>query len=58
MPPVLVALFLALGVSGWVYSKITRRTGGITQHDIIVTAVVGILVFFISWTLFSMIPTN
>ncbi len=53
----LVALFLALGASAWTYSKITRRTGGITQNDIIVTAVVGILIFFIAWTLFGSILT-
>lgn len=58
MPPIIVALFLALGVAGWTYSKITRRTGGLTQSDIIVTAVVGVIVFFVAWSLISMIPTD
>ncbi len=57
MSALVVALFLAIGVSAWVYSKITRRTGGITQSDIIVTAVVGIIVFFVAWTLFGTILT-
>ncbi len=59
MSEVVVALFLSIGVSGWTYSKITRRTGGIAQSDIIVTAVVGIIVFFVSWTLMgSILPSN
>lgn len=59
MSSLVVALFLAIGVSGWTYSKITRRTGGITQNDIIVTAVVGLIVFFVAWTLLgSILPAN
>jgi len=58
MPSVIVALFLAIGVAGWTYSKITRRTGGITQSDIIVTGVVGVITFFIAWSFISMIPNN
>lgn len=53
MPSVIVALFLAIGASGWVYAKITRRTGGNTQSDITVVAVVGIIAFFVTWTLLS-----
>lgn len=51
MSPVLIALFFALGVGGWVYSKITRRTGGVTQYDILVTVVVAVMVFIVAWTL-------
>lgn len=53
MSTVVVALFLAIGIAGWSYSKITRRTGGIAQSDIIVTGVVGVIVFFVAWTLMS-----
>lgn len=56
MPSVLVALFLAIGIAAWVYSKITRRTGGIAKSDLTVTIIVGVLVFVISWTLLNMIP--
>ena len=59
MSSLVVALFLAIGVSGWVYSKVTRRTGGLTQSDIIVTAVVGVMVFIVAWTLLgSILPSN
>jgi Na+/glutamate symporter len=58
MSSVIVALFLAIGIAGWAYSKITRRTGGLTQSDIIVTAVVGIVVFFIAWSVMGMLPKN
>lgn len=56
MPSVVVALFLAIGIAAWVYSKITRRTGGIAKSDITVTAIVAIIVFFVSWSLLNMIP--
>lgn len=49
MPVVLIALLLAIGIAGWTYSKITQRTGGLTQSDMIVTGVVGLLVFMIAW---------
>lgn len=52
-----MAIILAIGVSGWVYSKITRRTGGVAQSDILVTAVVGVIVFFVTWTLFGFVLT-
>ena len=58
MSAVVVALFLAIGVSGWVYSKVTRRTGGIAQSDIIVTAVVGVIVFIVAWTLLGSILSS
>lgn len=53
MSTVVVALFLAIGIAGWTYSKITRRTGGNTQSDAIVTGVVGVIVFFVAWTLMN-----
>jgi len=56
MPSVVIALFFATGIAAWVYSKVTRRTGGLTKSDMTVTIIVGVLVFFISWTLLSMLP--
>lgn len=56
MPSVVIALFFAIGIAAWVYSKVTRRTGGLTKSDMTVTIIVGVLVFFISWTLLSMLP--
>lgn len=56
MPSIVVALFLAVGIAAWVYSKITRRTGGIAKSDLTVTVIVAVFVFFVSWTLLNMIP--
>lgn len=56
MPSVVVALFLAIGTAAWVYNKTTRRTGGVAKSDITVTAIVAIIVFFVSWSLLGMIP--
>jgi hypothetical protein len=53
-----VALFLALGVAGWTYSKVTRRSGGIAKSDITVTVIVGLLAFFVAWTVFNMLPNG
>lgn len=53
MPVVLIALLLAIGIAGWTYSKITQRTGGLAQSDMIVTGVVGLLVFMVAWGVLS-----
>lgn len=58
MSPVLIALFFALGIGGWTYSKITRRTGGVTQYDILVTAIVAVMVFIVAWTLIDTFMPN
>lgn len=54
MSSVLIALFFALGIGGWTYSKVTRRTGGVTQYDILITAIVAVMVFIIAWTMIDM----
>lgn len=55
MSSTLLAFLFAVGVGGWVYSKTDHRTGGNTKTNIIVTGLVGIIAFFVSWSLFSMI---
>jgi len=47
MSPAVVAFLFAIGVSGWVYSKVQRSTGGNTQNSIIVSAIVGVFAFVI-----------
>lgn len=54
MSGVLIALFAAAGVGGWVYSKINRRSGGNTQTDIVVTGLVAAFAFLIVWSVFAM----
>ena len=54
MSNVVVALFFAVGVAGWTYAKITRRTGGNAKADATVVAIIGLLAFFIAWSLLGM----
>ena len=54
MPPYLIALFAALGVSAWVYNKTMRYTGNNTKNSIIIAVVTAIIVFIIFLTILSL----
>ena len=43
----MVALLVGLGVAGWIYGKMMRRTGGITQNALIVAGTGGLFAFLI-----------
>lgn len=58
MSSVVVALFFAIGIGGWTYSKITRRTGGVVQNDILVTGIVAVITFIVAWTMIDMFVPN
>ena len=45
MSHVLIAFMLAVGVAGFVYSKITRRTGGLTKNDLTIAGMAGVFAF-------------
>lgn len=47
MPPTVVALFFAIGAGTWVYTKLSRTTGGNTQNSAIGAAIAGIFAFVI-----------
>lgn len=47
----LVGLFAGIGAAGWVYAKMSRRTGGNTQTALIVAGVAGIFAFGIVFLL-------
>lgn len=34
---------MGIGVAGWVYSKVYKRTGGNTQNSVVVAALVGLV---------------
>ena len=55
MSNLLVALFLAAGISGWTYSQAQRRNGGLTQKSVIVAAVCGVIAFIVMWTVLILI---
>lgn len=43
----MIALLVGLGASAWIYSKMMRKTGGITQSALIVAAIGGVFVFLV-----------
>lgn len=51
-----IALILAIGVAGWVYSKVNLSTGGNTQSTLIVTAVAAVFTFVLALILIGFIP--
>lgn len=51
MSNLLIAFFFAAGASGWVYAKMSRRTGGNMQPVLVVTAVTFLFVLFIAWSI-------
>lgn len=56
MGPAFIAMILAIGASTWIYTKLSRSTGGNTQNSAIGAAVLGILIFFAAWMLLRMVP--
>lgn len=55
MSNIIIALFLALGFSGWVYSRLQKKTGGQAKTSLIGTAVSGLAVFLVAWSLLGFI---
>lgn len=56
MSTFLIGLFVALGVGGWTYSQIQRRTGGNTQTSLTMAAIAGVIGFIFVFIVFSFIP--
>lgn len=52
----LIAFLLSLGAGTWVYSKLMRRSGGLTKDSIIASVVVGIVIFIIVLYALSFVP--
>ena len=52
----IIALLVAIGVGGWVYAKIQRRTGGITQTSLMMAAAAGFIAFLFIFILFGFVP--
>lgn len=52
MSPALIALFAALGVGGWAYSKLVRRTGNSNPQSVALSALaLGFFTFIVVFTL-------
>jgi hypothetical protein len=58
MSPILVALFCGIGVAAFVYSKITRRTGGLTKNDVTIAGMAGSFAFLVMWSVMAMLMGN
>lgn len=52
----IIALLVAIGVGGWVYAKIQRRTGGITQTSLMMAVAAGFIAFLFIFILFGFVP--
>lgn len=55
MPPALIALLFAAGLSTWAYAKIMRVTGNNTQSSVIAAGGIFIFSFFVFWAIMSFI---
>ncbi len=55
MNPILVSFMFAAGVGAWVYNKMQRRNGGLTQQSLGVAAGVALAGFIVFLTVFSTI---
>ncbi len=51
----LIAFLVAVSASAWIYSKMMRSTGGITQNAIIVAAIGGVFIFVIVLVVANMV---
>lgn len=51
MSNLVIALLFALGASGWIFSKMSRRTGGEMKPVIIVTGSSFLLLFLVVWSI-------
>lgn len=52
----LVSIFAAIGVAGWVYSKMSRSTGGNVQSASIVAGFAGLAAFVIMMMVMRALP--
>lgn len=53
-----VGLIFGIGLGGWVYTKMIRRTGGNTQGSLLVAAGAGLVGFLLLTILLNFIPSN
>jgi hypothetical protein len=56
MSPLLIAIFFGLGVGGWAWAQLARRTGNNDQKSVAISALaVGVLAAVIIFTLFKFV---
>jgi hypothetical protein len=55
MGPGLISFMFAAGASTWLYTKFMRYSGNNTKQAVIATAVAGAVIFFIFFSVLSLI---
>lgn len=55
MSKYLIGLFVAIGIGGWAYSQIQRRTGGNTQTSLMMAGIAGAVAFIFIIIVFSLV---
>lgn len=53
----LIAFFIAVSATVWVYTKISRKTGGNAQSSLVVAGAAGLFVYLIALLLLGLIPS-
>lgn len=57
MSTFLIGLFVAIGVGGWAYSQLQRRTGGAdSKTSLLFAAIAGVIAFILIFIIFGFIP--
>ena len=57
MNDVFVALMLSVGVGGWVYNKVDKRTGSNTQRSATAAGIAAVLAFLSMITMLRFVPS-
>lgn len=55
MSSAFIAFLFAAGAGTWVYSKIYNQTGGNTKSAVVAAVAVGLLLFFVTWYIFTLL---
>jgi hypothetical protein len=50
-----IAVLAGIGVGTWVFQKVIRRTGGNMKTTLIASVFVGVIVFFVAWSLLHLL---
>ncbi|MEK7626397.1 MAG: hypothetical protein AAB423_03560 [Patescibacteria group bacterium] len=54
----IIGLIAAISASTWIYTWSMRRTGNNTQNAGIISAIAGIIVFFMVWSIIALIDAT
>jgi biotin transporter BioY len=55
MSPFLVSFIFSIGVCAWLYTKLQNKSGNNTEQTVIAVAVIGAVLFLISYTIFGLV---